>query len=479
MPFLNQSTDNHDNDVNHVNHDNDVNDGKDQGQIFLNRRDILSLLARIGGMGIAGAAASIIGAPRMMQSGMEAAAQQFLPSLDRLPADERLLIFLPQGGLDGLHFLSPYGDPDYRALRGELALSNIHNEAFGVPLDGLFALHPSVSHSLFDLWDQKLLSFMPAIASPYRGDDHFNARLVMQSGNDGNQHAQSEETGWLGRALSGVGQQMPQLIQPDRAYLDKTHQIKANVNGRISNGQFEGDQGWLSYEARAARAAAQDFELNTAMRGLFDYENERLNLLPITHDMGILNHIHSQGLVSAVKQIVPSMLHDQGPRIAIFAVNGFDSHIQQGTQQGTLAMNMANLAEAIRLAADSLMPIFHKTTILMISEFGRAIIPNAQGGTNHGNAGLALVVGGRVNGGQMIGPWPGLQASVDIAISQNRNPQLEKNRDGIGLHPTLDSRALFKSLLASVWNFDSDALNAIFPDSQNIPPIPNLFHSAA
>jgi uncharacterized protein (DUF1501 family) len=63
-----------------------------------------------------------------------------------------------------------------------------------------------------------------------------------------------------------------------------------------------------------------------------------------------------------------------------------------------------------------------KTTIVVMTEFGRRLKANNNGGTDHGYGGLMMVLGGNVRGGKMYGEWPGLSSEqldkgVDLAIT--------------------------------------------------------------
>ena len=63
-----------------------------------------------------------------------------------------------------------------------------------------------------------------------------------------------------------------------------------------------------------------------------------------------------------------------------------------------------------------------------MSEFGRRVLENGSGGTDHGQGGVMIFIGGAVNGGRVYGEWPGLADSQlagpgDIAITTDfRDP---------------------------------------------------------
>ncbi|MBT8436147.1 MAG: DUF1501 domain-containing protein, partial [Gammaproteobacteria bacterium] len=54
-----------------------------------------------------------------------------------------------------------------------------------------------------------------------------------------------------------------------------------------------------------------------------------------------------------------------------------------------------------------------RITVLVYTEFGRRVAENGSLGTDHGTASLAYLMGGGVNGGQVISDWPGLDIGVN------------------------------------------------------------------
>ena len=112
-------------------------------------------------------------------------------------------------------------------------------------------------------------------------------------------------------------------------------------------------------------------------------------------------------------------------RVVAFSLNGWDTH---NNQKRTLAPALKRLAGSIMALRDGVGPeIWQKTAILAMTEFGRTVRQNGTGGTDHGTGGALLMAGGAIRGGQVHGPWPGLDET-----------SLYKRRD---LMPTGDVRA--------------------------------------
>jgi uncharacterized protein (DUF1501 family) len=113
----------------------------------------------------------------------------------------------------------------------------------------------------------------------------------------------------------------------------------------------------------------------------------------------------------ALKQIAQLTKSNVGLEIAFADVGGWDTHVRQGAGQGQLATRLDDFARAVAALAADLGDRMEDTVVLTMSEFGRAVNENGNGGTDHGHANAMMVVGGGVRGGRVYGKWPGL--SVD------------------------------------------------------------------
>src|SRR5262245_26363673 len=137
-------------------------------------------------------------------------------ALASAPGDQRFVVIILRGAMDGLSAVPPYADPDYRDLRGALALA-APGQAQGVlDLDGRFGLHPSLG-ALKALYDQKQLIVAHAVATPYRDRSHFDGQDLLENGTV-TPHGTAD--GWLNRTLSllngsgiALGDQVPLILR--------------------------------------------------------------------------------------------------------------------------------------------------------------------------------------------------------------------------------------------------------------------------
>jgi uncharacterized protein (DUF1501 family) len=168
------------------------------------------------------------------------------------------------------------------------------------------------------------------------------------------------------------------------------------------------------------------------------------------------------GLIKTVTTTVGKLLAEHaGPRVAVIDVPGWDTHANQGAAEGRLAQTLTGLAEGLAGLSQSMAPVWPRTIVLTLTEFGRTARANGTGGTDHGTASAAFVLGGAVNGGRVIADWPGLSSA-----------RLYQSRD---LAPTTDTRALCKAILRDHLGLPADAIDrVVFPDSDDVRAISEL-----
>jgi uncharacterized protein (DUF1501 family) len=149
-----------------------------------------------------------------------------------------------------------------------------------------------------------------------------------------------------------------------------------------------------------------------------------------------------------LRQIAQLIKADVGLEIAFADVGGWDTHVNQGGANGQLANRLGDFARSIAALVTDLGDRMADVVILTMSEFGRTVRQNGNGGTDHGHAGAMFVVGGSVQGGRRVfGRWPGLEPE-----------QLYEGRD---LALTTDFRTIFAEIVGK--HLGAAKLDAIFP----------------
>jgi uncharacterized protein (DUF1501 family) len=368
----------------------------------------------------------------------------------------RLVVVILRGALDGLAAVPPLADPDYRRLRGELALQAGPDGA--LPLDGFFALHPSLRF-LHQSFQARELIVFHAVASPYRERSHFDGQDCLENGGV---RAHAAQTGWLNRALAAqprraareagvaLGQNVPLLMRGPAAVTSwspsRLPALDEDTLSRITD-LYAGDK---LLSLRLADALAAD-AIASEDRG----DAMAPSKAPQPGQGGAARYTE---LVHAAAGF---LRQQDGPQVAVFDTTGWDTHANEGGAQGQLAGRLAALDTGLAAMKQQLGEVWNDTAVLLVTEFGRTAAINGTRGTDHGTAAAAFLVGGAVAGGRVITRWPGL---AERGLYQGRD-----------LAPTTDLRSVLKGLLAEQLRVSSRALETeVFPDSRGARPLEGL-----
>src|SRR5258708_29635772 len=140
-------------------------------------------------------------------------------------------------------------------------------------------------------------------------------------------------------------------------------------------------------------------------------------------------------------------------------MGGWDAHAGEARVAGRLAQTLAGLADGLGARGTAPGPAWKQTVVVAVTEFGRTVAANGSGGTDHGTASVAFVIGGAVRGGKLRGDWPGLD-------------RLEENRD---LRVATDARPLLKGALRDHLGIYAATLDRkVFPDAAGLRPMGGL-----
>ena len=296
------------------------------------------------------------------------------PATVAVDDEPRLLLVFLRGGLDALAAVPPFGDPYYAAARGplvSLGIAEMHK------LDGLFALHPGLSPLLPYFVAGELL-IVPATAIPSVDRSHAAAQSALFDGD-----IDADNAGWLGRAASALSHQGSGIWRA--APGDRSIDMLADLalgNPLLDIGSLSGEHGWLpgplcTDSVLARRSACEAAHFAEAAR----------NAARVLSNLG-------------------------GPRIAMLELAGFDTHVAQGEESGRLARSLQALAGGLVSFAEASGSAWRRTVVMVVTEFGRSVSPNSDGGTDHGTASVTFLMGGAVAGGRVGDAGPGLPRST-------------------------------------------------------------------
>ena len=351
--------------------------------------------------------------------------------------DKRLLVVILRGGMDGLGAMPAVGDPTYAGVRGRLAMER----SAALSLDGTFALHPNLA-KMHRLYGAGELLPIHACATGYRERSHFDAQNVLETGG-ARPFARTE--GWLNKALGALPHSRPEMGMALSAQAPLILRGPTAVStwspSALPDVDTDTMQRMLSlYEARDPSLANA---LQSAMAS---------NAVAMDAGAAEMNGAGPRN-ITPIAQIAARFLKDEnGPIAAVMDVGGWDTHANQGLEQGALSRGLTSLDNGLDAFKTEMGPAWRNTVVIIATEFGRTVAPNGANGTDHGMAGAAFLAGGAVQGGRVLADWPGLGRSA-----------LYEDRD---LRPTTDLRGVFKGVLADHLRVSTGALERdAFPGS--------------
>ncbi len=399
---------------------------------------------------IRGAAA--LGAAGVMMLGTAAWAAR---ALSGDSSRKRLVVVFMRGAVDGLNVVVPHGEPNYYDARPTLAIAGAGGDGAALDLDGFFGLHPALA-ALMPQWRDGTLAFVHACGSPDPTRSHFDAQDYMESGTPG---VKSTADGWMNRVLAA----MPGRSAADKSSPTEALSLGANVP-RILSGRMP------VANIPLGRAAARPMPLDrpiveTAFDRMYrgndplshayrEGREARTRLMSeLEQDMTEANNgaPSPRGFPDDTARLARLIARDPSIRLAFLALGGWDTHVNQGSSRGQLANHLQPLGEGLAGFAASLGPHYQDTVIVVISEFGRTVRQNGNGGTDHGHGNVMWVMGGPVRGRKVYGAWPGLATQ-----------QLYQERD---LAVTTDFREPISTVLRAHMVLGDAQIDRVFPAS--------------
>ena len=307
------------------------------------------------------------------------------------PSERVLVTVFLSGGNDHLSTLIPADVGAYQAARGPLAVAVDSSTTVG---DGLY-LHPNLGR-LKTRFDSGQVAFIRGVGEPSDDHSHFTSTATWMAGIQG----LANPTGWLGRygdglGLDGIGSVS---IGWDGAPMLLRGATSTGISIPPSGSLFGADRSedWERYAIEAVSevgaggvGGAFGDVVGRAFRDAVDVAQE---IQPAYAD-----GLPDDGLARDLGLAAEVINLDLGTRLVSVTLGGFDSHDSQRPGHDDL---MAELDAGIDTFFANLSPAFAgRTTMLVWSEFGRRVSRNDSAGTDHGAAGLMMVVGSRVAGG--------------------------------------------------------------------------------
>jgi len=358
---------------------------------------------------------------------------------------KRLVVIFLRGAVDGLNIVVPYAETAYYDARPKIAIPRPNQNGGVLDLDGHFGLNPALA-PLIPLWRQGSLAFVDACGSPDPTRSHFDAQDYMESGTPG---VKSTADGWMNRLLATLPEHTPvqavNLGDTTPRILSGSIAVASLPLGRNSAMPLDLPQVSTAFD----RLYSGNDALSQAYQ---EGQQARKTLLTdLDAEMKAANNGAPLpgGFARDAQRLAQLMVKDSSIKLAFLALGGWDTHVNQGGSQGQLAGRLKPLGEGLATLVQGLGSVYQDTAIVVMSEFGRTVHENGDGGTDHGHGNVMWTLGGQIKGGKVYGEWPGVSIG-----------KLYQGRD---LAISTDFRDVIVSLLEGHLQLDDAKIHQVFP----------------
>lgn len=379
----------------------------------IQRRSFLKGGAAVGGV-VAGAslfdaAGATAGRPRAASAAVTARRRQ---------GAGRLVVVFLRGGQDHLSTVVPYTDAAYYDARPSIA---IPDDAV-LDLDGTFGLHPTMG-GLHALFGQDRLSVVVATGNAAGNRSHFAAQDLCEFGDVA---PPSDGNGWLGRHLAGSGTDGD---SPFRA-MTIGNNVVASLRGYPALGLSSIQNfglGGLTGTTESMRSTLDLAYSGSARAEVFGQQA----LAAIDEVAALSGSTQDDEVAQGFADLALLLEADLGVEVATVDLGHWDTHTGMGAHNGgEMADLLAGLdGHLTGFQADLDARGLGDVTTVVMTEFGRRVVENGSGGTDHGWGSATLVMGGSATGG-VLGDWPGLDPA-DIG-PRGDVPVTTDHRDVLG-----------------------------------------------
>ena len=358
-----------------------------------------------------------------------------LPGFTKDKPPGTISVIMLEGGMDGLTAVPPFGDPNLLKMRKNLTSNNF------LKLNSFFGLHPSFQY-FAGLMAKNNASVVHATNFPYELRSHFEGQNLMQGGG---LSPFSDTTGWLGRALDlakvpgrSLSLDMPLVL---RGMSDNDNFYPASIKSSSD----------LMTQLIDTISMAHSKEGSEIFKKVSKKSTQKDSIVP-------------RNPASLAKFAGKAMSKDGGPLSSVIKVDQFDTHANQGVDEnGNHGTQLTLIDDIIAGYKEGLGEAWDRSIILTLTEFGRTVLENGTGGTEHGYGSAGLLAGGAITKSRVISQWPGLA----------KNEQFEK-RD---LMSTIDYRSVCAACIEKSLGLDHDLIASKVFYTPKLPRVYNQIFS--
>lgn len=372
------------------------------------------------------------------------------------------------GGNDGLNTVIPLDQ--YSALSS--ARNNIlipQSKVLPLTGTGVTGLHPAMK-GVRDLYNSGFVNITQGVSYPNPDYSHFRATDIWLTASDATQYL---NTGWVGRYLDTQYKNYPtgypSTTMPDPLAIQIGYGISPvlqgpNVNMGMAIADINSFYNIVNGTVDPAPSTPAGHEL-TFIRYIAQQTKQYNGVIQAAaqkaNNLSTLYPTSGNSLSDQLKIVARLIAGGLQTPIYIVSMGSFDTHSGQtdatDTTIGTHANLLTQLSEAVYAFFDDLQKLgkFEDVAAMTFSEFGRRIVSNASGGTDHGSAEPVMVFGAGVNPG-LLGNNPTIPANASAS-------------DNIAMQN--DYRSVYSAVLADWFQISTQDMNTVLLQTYPILPI--------
>jgi uncharacterized protein (DUF1501 family) len=319
----------------------------------------------------------------------------------------RLVVVYLGGGNDALNTLIPYQDQSYYSRRPTIAIPagqvlQVGTDAAGKAL----GLHPRLG-GLLNVFNEGRLALVQRAGYQNSSRSHFEATDIFGTANP----SALSGSGWLGRYLDTL----PRPVDALAAWNTTSDTPRALISGQVGVPAISNANTYTFASPNRGSAATQERATAEAMaanpspgRPHLAFVNSTSRSAMETIDRAARALAYSptvtypnNGFGLALRTVAGAIVAGIGSKVYWVQTGGYDTHAQQGAAGGGYGDLMGTLGDGLWAFYRDVQNrgLANDTTVVVFSEFGRRVSENGSSGTDHGAAGLMMVLGGSVRGG--------------------------------------------------------------------------------
>jgi uncharacterized protein (DUF1501 family) len=382
------------------------------------------------------------------------------PAVEDAGRHTLVCVFL-RGGADTMNLVVPYADDGYYRARPTIAIKGPENgstdETRAIRIDDRYGFHPALK-PLHDKFNEGRLAIVQGVGTDSTSGSHFVCQDQMEHGDS--EKGMPIGGGWLGRFLRArassnrpgplsavaIGTTLPESLRG--APVVSVIQSLNDIALKTPNGNPEAAARVLSqlYGADVTLLGAQGretLELFNRVRALQSNDYKAADGAAYPKD----------GFGVGLREIARLIKARVGLEVATIDLGGWDTHFIQGATQGFQAQRAKQLADGLAAFDADIKAHRSEVTVLVMTEFGRRIHENSSLGTDHGRGFAAMVLGDKIKGGRILGPWPCVVDENFAVYGAPAGPG--------GMHIAHDYRSVFAEVLQGAMGLEK--VESVFP----------------